>query len=330
MNAKRIFGLSKVFLLLLSAIGLVSSCSEPESSILKVGWQPPWANQGQIVAILKNTELLVDEGITVEFVPFSYGAPMAEAAVAGDLDIVFAGDHPVMLLLGRDDEWRAIAKMVNYRSAFIVPPDSPIQSLSDLSGKKIAAGIGSTTHRDAARILADESMLNDVEFLNLGVAEHAALIQRGGKEVWGEIDALATYDPTIALSVNNKSARIGHEWASFGLVAVSSNALQAKSEQVNSFMRAYKRAFLFYSENSAQADAWYGEESRLPLSEKDYRFISSIDPNLSASSLSEVKVAIDEDLYADLERNESVASSLGILPQRPNLPEQVIVNFAIE
>src|ERR1041385_2015853 len=45
---------------------------------LRLGWQPPWANQGQVVEMLKHTDVLARHGVRVEFKAFTYGGPMSE------------------------------------------------------------------------------------------------------------------------------------------------------------------------------------------------------------------------------------------------------------
>src|SRR5208283_851202 len=76
--------------------------SEPTSHMrIRLGWQIPLATQGQIVEALKHTDLLDRNGLDVSFVPFSYGGPQSEAALAGDLDVMFVGDQPVINLLAQ-------------------------------------------------------------------------------------------------------------------------------------------------------------------------------------------------------------------------------------
>ena len=38
---------------------------------IRVGWQPPWVNQGQIAAILQNTSILQQNEIEAKFTGFS-------------------------------------------------------------------------------------------------------------------------------------------------------------------------------------------------------------------------------------------------------------------
>src|SRR5262245_51959694 len=62
---------------MVSVFVFVGCRSRPATeTVVRVGWQPPWANQGQIVEVLKHTDLLKRENVSVEFKGFTYGGPM--------------------------------------------------------------------------------------------------------------------------------------------------------------------------------------------------------------------------------------------------------------
>ena len=144
---------------------------------------------------------------------------MTEAALAGRLDVIFLGDQPALRSISRDPGWRIVSRLVNYRSAFVVPPDSTIHSVADLRGKIIATAFGATTHRDAVRVLSEAGIeaSRDVTLVNVDQAEHASVVGAGAHHGrWGNIDAIATYDPTVVSAVSKKLAKIVYEWPSLG------------------------------------------------------------------------------------------------------------------
>jgi ABC-type nitrate/sulfonate/bicarbonate transport system substrate-binding protein len=286
---------------------------------IRVGWQPPWANQGQLVAILKNTDLLSKEGVNAEFVPFTYGGPMTEAAIAKQIDVVFAGEQPVLTLLSKSSDWRVVARMVRYRSAIVVPVGSKLRSLSDLKGKTIATAFGSTTHRDLVRILTENGLLDDVKLVSLDQAEHAGVIGGGGDEKWGGNDGIATYDPTIAAAVAKGQARILYAWPSPGLIAIRKDIIEERREMVEAFLRAYVKSYAYYAANSAKANAWYSKESRLPLTDEQYAEITKFEPNLQAKSENDVDVSLSDSVLAEAKRNAEIALRLGILKSLPDI-----------
>ena len=275
------------------------------------------------MTVLKNTDLLGRTKTDVEFVPFTYGAPMIEAALAGRLDIVFAGDQPVMNLVSKSEDWRIVARMTRYRSAIIVPTNSSLKNLNDLSGKTVATAFGSTTHRDLVRILADEGLTDKVKLVNIDQAEHAGVIAAGGETKWGTIDAIGTYDPTIAVSVSKGTSRILHSWASPGLVAVRAETLEQKYDEVKAFLKAYQESYVWYAEHTKQSNEWYSSESRLALSNQQYADIAAFEPNMQVSGLKDVDISINESFLAQLKKNAKVAEELGIMKQMPDFEKAI-------
>jgi sulfonate transport system substrate-binding protein len=313
----------------------VAGCTPapPKTTVTKairLGWQPPWANQGQVVEVLKNTDVLRKNDVKVEFKAFTYGGPMTEAALAGELDMLFAGEQPAITLISRDSKWRIVARLVNYRSAILVPPSSPLKELADLSGKKVATAFGSTTHRDAARILRDASLEvgTDVTFVNLDQAEHAALIARGGSEKWADIDAIATYDPTIAVTIEQKKARVLHEWISPAVVVASEDLIKNRSNDLMQFLRAYIESYSIYAKDPERFNALYSQDSRLPLSSEIYKQIAACEPNMAASKPSGVDIILDEKRQETMQRNAEIALSLGIIKKPVNMAQYTDVSLA--
>jgi len=306
-------------LAILLAVGGCSKRSTTGKNTIRLGWQPPWANQGQLVAILKKTDLLAQEGVTVEFIPFTFGGPMVEAAAANRLDVAFAGEQPVLNLISRNPDWRIVARMVRYRSAVVVPPSSPLQKFEDLKGKTVATAIGSTTHRDLVRILAERDLEGQVNIVSLDQAEHAGVIERGGSETWGENAGIATYDPTIAAGVASGKARILYAWPSPGLVAAQKNVVEHHRASLEAFLRAYRRSYVRYAAASNEANRWYSSESRLPLTDEQYAEIAEFEPNMKAKSESDVQIAVTDEIVTQTKNNAAVAFKLGILKSQPDI-----------
>ena len=61
----------------------------PALQPIRIGWQTTWATQGQLAVILMKTDILKNLGFEPEFVGFSYGGPLNEGALAGEVDVLF-------------------------------------------------------------------------------------------------------------------------------------------------------------------------------------------------------------------------------------------------
>jgi len=322
---------------LVAALALVSvSCSQTPQprAALKVGWQPPWANQGQLVEVLKHTDLLAKKGIEVDFRPFTYGGPMTEAALAGEVDFLLVGNQPAITLLGRDSSFRIVARLPNYRSAIIVPRDSPLKTVADLRGGiRLATAFGSTTHRDTVRRLRDQGvdLEKGVSLVNLDQAEHASLVARGGGSQWGDIAAVATYDPTVAVSIANGHARILEEWPSPAVVVVRGAVLQNRPDDVSGFLAALIEAHAVYATRPSEFNKLYEVDSRLPLTDEVYKSMASFEPNLSMTTPTLVDLGFNEETLLSYEKDVETALSLGILKKTVpirSLVDQDMINRA--
>ena len=336
-NPVRILSLVATFVLLASlftgctdqknnnAIPTTNGGPSAENVSIRLGWQPPWANQGQIVQVFKHTDVLVKSGVKVEYKPFSYGGPMNEAALAGELDILFEGDQPALTLMSRSPKWKIVARMVNYRSAFVTPLGSSIKSVSDLRGKTVATAFGSTTHRDAVRILREHGLVpgRDLTLVNVDQAEHAALIARGGGQKWGNVDAIATYDPTVAIAVEKNQAKVVQEWASPGVVVASDEFITKRSAELKNFLKAYIEAYATYSATPGKFDELYATESRLTLPMTLYKSLAKFEPNMSVKAVSKVNIVLSDEQQKAIQHNAEVALQMGILKKSVDVNAQI-------
>jgi hypothetical protein len=56
---------------------------------IRLGWQIPWATQGQLVQALKHSNIPRLTGVDLAYVGFSYGGPLNSAALAGQIDVLY-------------------------------------------------------------------------------------------------------------------------------------------------------------------------------------------------------------------------------------------------
>lgn len=327
---KRIAVIAAVILVTSAAIAFLYQNNQPDK-IIKLGWQPPWVNQGQIVEVLKHSDLLNKNGIQVDFKAFSYGGPMSEAALAGDLDILFAGDQPAITLLSKDPEWRIVARMTNYRSAIIVPLNSPLKTIEDLKGKKIAAAFGSTTYRDTYRELLNAGIdpKKDLQLINLDQAEHATVISQSNG--WNEIDAIATYDPTIAISVNRGKAKVLKEWESPSVVLVKNDFIINHREELKAFLKSYVESYVVYSQDPRKYNSLYAGESRLTLTDETYSIIARMEPNLNGvKNVNDVDVVTNDTRKKMLIVNADIAFKIGLIKKQIALEKYIDNSFFVK
>ena len=102
MNFKYISNIvTAAIIVFLAATSGYSAASQVERDLtpVRIGWQVPSSTQGQIVQVLKRTDVLEQHGLIPTFIPYSYGKPQIAAALGGKLDVVFSGDQPAINLV---------------------------------------------------------------------------------------------------------------------------------------------------------------------------------------------------------------------------------------
>ena len=174
------------------------------SGTLRIGWQ-----KFGVLALAKSNgaleKRLADQGISVEWNEFTSGPPMLEAVGAGALDLGVVGDVPPLFAQAAGGD---ILYVGAYRgpAAFhglLVQKDSPIQTLADLKGKKLAYKRGSSAHNFALKVLDKAGLsLADITEVDLAPPDAAAAFKNGG------IDAWAIWDPFFAVAEADPQTRV--------------------------------------------------------------------------------------------------------------------------
>ncbi len=279
-------------------VALYPRNSNSELTDVRIGWQIPWAVEGQLTQILKHTDILKNNGLNGDFKGFSYGGPLNEAALAGEVDVIFTADQPAATLISKDDNWIIIGRLMYNRVSLYVPPKSSIEKISDLRGKTVAMPFGAAAQRMALKIQKDAGLdPKDVNNVNLGIYEQSDIVRDPNAEKWGEIDAMAGFDPTPAIFEQKGLIRNLYVGKVVSVIAMKKNYIEKNPDAPERFMQVFEEAYVYYKNNKEQADQWFIEESRLNIVPEALEIASSIEPNLQAKNGSEVRTYFIEEDY---------------------------------
>lgn len=170
---------------------------------LRVGYQ----KYGTLI-LLKSTgaleKALAPLGVEVSWVEFNGGLKVLEGINLGSIDFGVSGDAPPILAQAAG----APLVYVGYEppapagEAVIVPKDSPIKSIADLKGKRVAMNKGGNTHYLMAKLLEKHGLkADDIVYAWLPPSDARPAFERGG------IDAWAIWDPFLADVSNSVPVR---------------------------------------------------------------------------------------------------------------------------
>ena len=143
-------------------------------------------------------------GIEIKWIDFQYGPPLLEAINVGSIDFGFVGDSPPIFAQAGGAKIRYVAavRLAGTTQAIIVLPDSPIKTLADLKGKRVAFGRGSSAHNLLVAALEKAGLAwSDITPVPLVPADATAAF------VKGSVDAWSIWDPYFALAELKERAR---------------------------------------------------------------------------------------------------------------------------
>jgi ABC-type nitrate/sulfonate/bicarbonate transport system substrate-binding protein len=296
-----------------------------ELTPIRIGWQTGWAPQAQLAQVLKHTDILEQNELKGEFKGFSYGGPQAEAALAGEIDVFFAGDFPAINLMTKTEKWSIISRFMDVRAGIIVPKNSPTQSLTDLRDKVIAGPFVSGTYVHVLKILRDNGFdpVKNFKWKNLDILEESSLIQKGTDESWGEIDGFISWDPTMAIVEEIGKARILQLITPITVTAMSNDFITQHPVAAKNFLRAFIESYLYYAQHQDQANQWFADETKFehPFSVIDR--MAELEKNLKAKNLQEIDIKLYDSHLTTMQAIADEAGKSGLITKTLNVKERV-------
>lgn len=137
-----------------------------------------------------------EAGLNVEGVKFASAQQVAEAMIAGRIHGSANGTASAALGLAEitsPDLFKIIcSNPSNHKlvlDQFVVPLDSPIKSISELKGKRVASGPG-IQNVTLAKIILEKNGITDPKVVELPIGQHVPALAAG------QLDAVYTLEPT--------------------------------------------------------------------------------------------------------------------------------------
>lgn len=144
-------------------------------------------------------------GVQVKWVEFPAGPQLLEGLNVGAIDVGFVGEAPPIFAQAAGAQFVYIGydPAAPHAEAILVPKDSPIRSVADLKGKKVALNKGSNVHYLLLRQLEKHGLsLKDIQPVYLAPADGRAAFESGSVDAW------AIWDPFQASAEKAAQARV--------------------------------------------------------------------------------------------------------------------------
>ncbi|MBD9528832.1 aliphatic sulfonate ABC transporter substrate-binding protein [Paracoccus sp. PAR01] len=188
----------------LAALATPAILRAAPATTLRVGWQ-----KGGLLGLVKGAgvfeQTFADKGIKVSWSEFTSGPPLLEALSANALDFGYTGNVPPIFAHAARGNLVFVGAGQGSREghAILVPKDSPIQTLADLKGQKIAFKRGSSAHYATIKLLETAGLtLDDIQPQDLAPPDAIAAFDAGAIGAW------TIWDPYFAMAQERPNTRV--------------------------------------------------------------------------------------------------------------------------
>lgn len=193
-------------------------------------------------------------GVTVKWQEFAAGPQLLEALNVGSIDFGSVGETPPIFAqaAGAPFVYVGYEPPTPVGEGILVPKESPLKTVADLKGKKVALNKGSNVHYLLVKALASKGLsLRDIQPVYLPPSDARAAFERGAVDAW------VIWDPFYIAAQRATNARALVDGV--GLVEnhqfyVATRAYaEANPKVIEAFLQEIRDVAKWAGENSRQA-----------------------------------------------------------------------------
>ena len=196
---------TRLGLVLTLALGLVAGPSLAQTRTeLRIGYQ----KYGTLTILKARGDLekrLAPQGVDVKWTEFPAGPQLLEGLNVGSIDFGTVGEAPPIFAqaAGADLVYVANQPPAPAGEAIVVAKDSPIRSVAELKGRKVALNKGSNVHYLLVKALEKAGVkYSEIQTVFLAPADARAAFERGSVDAW------VIWDPFLAAAEKQLGARV--------------------------------------------------------------------------------------------------------------------------
>ena len=192
-----------VAILLLMALAPYALAQNADN-VIRIGYQ----KYGTLVLLKARGSLekrIAPLHVEVKWTEFPAGPQLLEGLNVGSIDFGTAGEAPPIFAqaAGADLVYVGNEPPASAGEAILVPKNSPIKTVAELKGKKVALNKGSNVHFLLVKLLEQAGVnYKDIDAIFLTPADARAAFERGSVDAW------VIWDPFLAAAQRQTGARI--------------------------------------------------------------------------------------------------------------------------
>ena len=280
---------------------------------LKIGYQktglPVIARQQGVIE-----KALEAKGVKVSWVEFTAGPPLVEALNVGSINVGWTGDAPPIFgqAAGSAIVYVAALPSNGKGEAIFTKPESGIKSVTDLKGKKVGVGKGTSAHNLLVAALEKNGLkFSDIEVVYLSPADASAAFASD------KIDAWAVWDPFYAIAETRYKpvtlARTSDVLAVSTYFLANRDYAKSNADTINITIDALGEAAKWSAANRDKVAAALHEVTGVPL-----------EAQTLAANRSEFGITrIDDKIVASQQETADRFYRLGLIPKQISIKDAV-------
>jgi sulfonate transport system substrate-binding protein len=181
------------------------AAAQSSANTLRIGYQ-----KSASLFVLQKTQGTLEKrlaplNVSVKWVEFPAGPQLLEGLNVGSVDVGFVGEAPPIFAqaAGANFVYIGFDPASPEAEAVVVQKDSPIKTIADLKGKKVAFNKGSNVHYLLVKLLEKNGLkYSDVQANFLAPADARAAFEKGAVDAW------VIWDPFLSAVEKQTGARV--------------------------------------------------------------------------------------------------------------------------
>jgi len=271
-------------------------------------------------AVLQAAGLISKLPFKASWSNFTSGPPMLQAMGAGSVDIGGVGDAPPVFAASGGEQVAIVgARTASPNgSALVVPKNSPITSISQLKGKKIAVAQGSSADYHLLTVLNKAGLTT--KQVTLEYLQPAAALAAFNS---GHVDAWDIWSPYIEQVVGAGNAKVLVNGTGFGsnysFEVASRSALSnpAKAAAIRDYLTLLNQAYVWASTHTAAWAKLWGDATGLPASVMNQ---AAVDDATAPATINSSVVSAEQQLVTNFYK-------AGLIPANVNMSNYIVSTY---
>jgi sulfonate transport system substrate-binding protein len=265
---------------LIASVIAVSGCGANAGNSAAKDIHLDYAYYSPLSLVVRDQHLLENRGYNVTWVLSAGSNKANEGLRSKALDVGSTAGSAALVARANGSPIKAVDLFAGGEwTALVVAKDSPINSVADLKGKKVAVTKGTDPYFFLLQSLATAGLSpSDIEIVNLQHADGKTALERGNVDAWSGLD------PFIAQTIQQSGSRFIYRnpsFNSYGFVDAREDFISAHPEAVQAVVDSYEEARKWAKAHPDQLAALLASQANIALSvaqEELTRTLVDIDP----------------------------------------------------